>query len=90
MSGRVEVDETQIGTEEGDEGDEPGESSVLVVIATEEDGRAWDEFEWSEFRRQQGPLCTPSFNRPSNPAAWCIRTDDQHIVEWDDWAMSMR
>jgi len=39
LSGRVEVDETQIGTEEGDEGDEPEKSSVLVVIATEEDGR---------------------------------------------------
>ena len=39
LSGRVEVDETHIGTEEVSEGNESRESSVLVVIATEEYGR---------------------------------------------------
>ncbi len=39
LRGRVEVDETQVGTEENDSGNDQGESSVLVAIATEEDGR---------------------------------------------------
>jgi transposase-like protein len=39
LRGRVEVDETQVGTEEEGSSDDPVELKVLVVIAAEEDGR---------------------------------------------------
>jgi len=39
LRGRVEVDETQVGTEEDDSTDELAQLKVLVVIAAEEDGR---------------------------------------------------
>jgi transposase-like protein len=39
LRGRVEVDETQVGTEKDDNTDEPAQLKVLVIIATEEDGR---------------------------------------------------
>jgi transposase-like protein len=39
LRGRVELDETQVGTEEDDNTDELAKLKVLVVIAAEEDGR---------------------------------------------------
>jgi transposase-like protein len=39
LRGRVEVDETQVGTEQDDSTENDEESKVLVVIAAEEDGR---------------------------------------------------
>jgi transposase-like protein len=39
LRGRVEVDETQVGTEEDESTEKAQESKVLVVIAAEEDGR---------------------------------------------------
>ena len=39
LRGRVEVDETQVGTEEDDSTDDPAQLKVLVIIAAEEDGR---------------------------------------------------
>jgi transposase-like protein len=39
LRGRVEVDETQVGTEEDTNTDDPAQLKVLVIIAAEEDGR---------------------------------------------------